>query len=186
MRALSRFLDEQRAKNSAGFQELSLSVLKLLGPGEYAVEPSTDTEPNHFSLAALDYTHSTAPNRRYADLVTQRMLKAALRRAGAPYSVEELTAAARRCALQEDQARKVERLMDKRIAAMALANNVGDVFEAAVMGVNGKGTFVRVQNPPADGRMCAGADGADVGDNIRIELMRVDVRLGHVDFCRVA
>ncbi len=187
VRALSRFLDEQQAKNPSGFQELSLSVLKLLGPGEYAVEPPTDTEPDHFSLAALDYTHSTAPNRRYADLVTQRMLKAALRRDSAPpYSEQELTAAARRCTLQEDQARKVERLMDKRIAAMALADNVGEQFEAAVTGVNDKGTFVRVLNPPADGRLFAGAEGADVGDHIRVKLMRVDVRLGHVDFARVA
>jgi VacB/RNase II family 3'-5' exoribonuclease len=183
--ALSRFLEAQRLSKPATFADLSLSVLKLMGPGEYAVEPPTDTEPDHFSLAALDYTHSTAPNRRFADVVTQRILKAALNGAPPPYSETELDAIARNCTFKEDQARKVERLMDKRIAAMALADRVGARFDAVVTGVTPKGTFVRVTDPPAEGLLREGEAGVDVGDRLAVKLLKVDVRLGFVDFGRV-
>ncbi len=183
--ALSAFLNGQRQRNPGGYGDLSLSVLKLLGPGEYAVEPPGDTEPDHFSLAALDYTHSTAPNRRFADVVTQRILKAALTGAAPPYSETELDAIARNCTLKEDQARKVERLMDKRIAALALADDIGRRFEGIVTGVTPKGTFVRVTDPPAEGRLCAGEQGVDVGDHIAVRLLKADARLGFIDFARV-
>ena len=183
--ALSGFLEAQRTSNLTGFADLSLSVLKLLGPGEYAVDPPGDTEPDHFSLAALDYTHSTAPNRRYADIVTQRILKSVLAGAPPPYTEAELGAIARNCTFKEDQARKVERLMDKRIAAMAIADRVGQRFAAVVTGVTPKGTFVRVMDPPAEGRLCEGEQGADVGDRLTVRLMRVDVRMGFIDFARV-
>ena len=182
--ALSAFLEGRRAADPAGFAELSLSVLKLLGPGEYAVEAPGDTEPDHFSLAALDYTHSTAPNRRFADMVTQRIVKAALTGASPPYAANELDAIARNCTFKEDQARKVERLMDKRIAAMALADHVGQRFDAVVTGVTPKGTFVRVANPPAEGRLMEGEHGADVGDRVAVRLLRVDARMGFIDFGR--
>ncbi len=184
--ALSGFLESMRRRNPAGYGDLSLSVLKLLGPGEYAVEPPGDTEPDHFSLAALDYTHSTAPNRRFADIVTQRIVKAAMHGAPPPYSETELDAIARNCTWKEDQARKVERLMDKRIAAIALADRVGARFEGVVTGVTPKGTFVRVMDPPAEGRLCEGEQGVDVGDRLTVRLLRVDVRMGFIDFGRVA
>lgn len=183
--ALSAFLNGQRQRNPPGYADLSLSVLKLLGPGEYAIEPPGDTEPDHFSLAALDYTHSTAPNRRFADVVTQRILKAALTGAAPPYSETELDSIARNCTLKEDQARKVERLMDKRIAAMALADDIGRRFEGIVTGVTPKGTFVRVTDPPAEGRLCQGEQGVDVGDRIAVKLLKADARLGFIDFARV-
>lgn len=183
--ALSKFLEAQRLSNPATFADLSLSVLKLMGPGEYAVDPPGDVEPDHFSLAALDYTHSTAPNRRFADIVTQRILKAVLNGAPPPYSETELDAIARNCTFKEDQARKVERLMDKRIAAMALADRVGARFDGIVTGVTPKGTFVRVANPPAEGRLCQGQEGVDVGDHLAVKLLSVDVRMGFIDFVRV-
>ena len=183
--ALSKFLEAQRLRNPSKFADLSLSVLKLMGPGEYAVDPPGDIEPDHFSLAALDYTHSTAPNRRFADIVTQRILKAVLNGAPPPYSETELNAIARNCTFKEDQARKVERLMDKRIAAMALADRVGTRFEGIVTGVTPKGTFVRVANPPAEGRLCQGQEGVDVGDHLAVKLLSVDVRMGFIDFGRI-
>lgn len=182
--ALSTFLTNRRQRNPAGYGDLSLSILKLLGPGEYAIEPPGDTEPDHFSLAALDYTHSTAPNRRFADVVTQRILKAALAGAPPPYAEAELDAIARNCTFKEDQARKVERLMDKRIAAMALAGRVGQRFDGIITGVTPKGTFVRVTDPPAEGRLCEGEQGADVGDRVTVRLLKADARLGFIDFAR--
>ncbi len=182
--ALSGFLESQRTRNPAAFADLSLSVLKLLGPGEYAVEPPGDTEPDHFSLAALDYTHSTAPNRRFADIVTQRIIKAALAGAPPPYTEAQLADIARHCTAKEDDARKVERLMDKRIAALALSDRVGASFAGIVTGVTPKGTFVRVANPPAEGRLMQGEQGVDVGDHLSVKLLRVDLRQGFIDFAR--
>lgn len=183
---LAAFLNSERRRDPAGFGDLSLSVLKLLGPGEYAMELASDTEPDHFSLAANDYTHSTAPNRRFADVVTQRILKAALTGAPAPYSDAELDAIAKNCTLKEDQARKVERLMDKRIAAMALAGRVGERFTAVATGVTPKGTFVRINEAPAEGRLCQGEAGVDVGDHLAVKLVAVDVRQGFIDFARAS
>jgi exoribonuclease-2 len=183
--ALSAFLKQQRLKAPAQFHELSLSVMKLLGPGEYALELPGDTVPDHFSLAANDYAHSTAPNRRFSDLVTQRVAKAALAGAPQPYSTDQLTAIARNCTLKEDAARKVERLMEKRIAAVAVANRVGEAFRAIVTGVKPKGVFVRVTNPPLEGRLLEGEEGCDVGDPIQVRLRGVDVPRGFIDFTRM-
>ena len=184
--ALSGFLRAQHAKAPAQFHELSLSVMKLLGPGEYALELPGDTVPDHFSLAANDYAHSTAPNRRFSDVVTQRIAKAALAGTAAPYTVEELGVIARQCTQREDAARKVERLMEKRMAAVALAGRVGEQFAACVTGVNAKGVFVRVSNPPLEGKLMEGGAGCDVGDKIQVRLRGVDVPRGHIDFVRQA
>jgi VacB/RNase II family 3'-5' exoribonuclease len=182
--ALSRFLQEQRTKAPAHFHELSLSVMKLLGPGEYALELPGDTVPDHFSLAAQHYAHSTAPNRRFADVVTQRIAKAALAGSAPPYSVEELSVIASRCSQREDAARKVERLMEKRMAAVALAGRVGEVFPAVVTGVKTKGVFVRVCDPPLEGKLVEEGPVFDVGDHIDVRLRGVDVPQGHIDFVR--
>lgn len=182
--ALSRFLHQQRTQAPAHFHELSLSVMKLLGPGEYALELPGDTVPDHFSLAAQHYAHSTAPNRRFADVVTQRIAKATLAGQAPPYSVEQLNVIARRCSEREDAARKVERLMEKRLAAVALAGRVGDVFPALVTGVNAKGVFVRVCDPPLEGKLLEVGTACDVGDHIEVRLRGVDVPRGHIDFVR--
>lgn len=184
--ALSRFLQARQHAAPAQFHELSLSVMKLLGPGEYALELPGDSVPDHFSLAANDYAHSTAPNRRFSDVVTQRIAKAALADAAPPYAVEELAEIAKQCTLKEDAARKVERLMEKRMAAVAMAGRVGEVFPAIVTGVNAKGTFVRVCDPPLEGKLMAGGAGCDVGDRIRVLLRGVDVPRGYIDFVRQA
>jgi exoribonuclease-2 len=138
----------------------------------------------HFGLAAHDYTHSTAPNRRFADLVTQRLVKAFLTKAAAPYTDDELDGIARNCTLKEDAARKVQRDMTKRIAAVALAGKVGQKFAAVVTGVTPKGVFVRVSEPPVEGRLMQGEEGVDVGDEIEVTLMRTDAERGFIDFGR--
>lgn len=178
--ALSRFLNGERKRAPEHFHELSLSVMKLLGPGEYALELPGDEVPDHFSLAAHDYTHSTAPNRRFSDIVTQRIAKAALAGGAAPYSDQQLGDIARNCTMKEDAARKVERLMEKRMAAAAMSNRINEVFNAVVTGVNPRGTFVRVSNPPLEGKLFDG--GCDVGDRIRVRLREVDVVRGFIDF----
>ena len=184
--ALSLFLQERRTQSPANFPELSLSVMKLLGPGEYALELPGDTVPDHFSLAAQNYAHSTAPNRRFADVVTQRIVKAGLAGRPSPYSVPELTLIARQCTLREDAARKVERLMEKRMAAVALAGRVGEIFRAVVTGVNDKGVFVRVCDPPLEGKLVEDGSHVDVGDTIQVRLRGVDVPRGHIDFVSLA
>lgn len=189
--ALSAFLGRQRAAHPDQYAELSLAVVKLLGPGEYAVEQPGDRTLNHFGLAAQDYTHGTAPNRRYADLVTQRLVKYMLaRRAGgspsAPYSDDALAAIARRCTERENAARKVERLTRKQAAAALLAGRAGETFRAAVTGANPEGTYVRLADPPVEGRVVRGAAGLDVGDATRVRLVAVDPARGWVDFERAA
>jgi exoribonuclease-2 len=182
--ALNGFLLRRKQADPVHFADVSLSVLKLMGPGEYvASRPGAEME-GHFGLAAHDYTHSTAPNRRFADLVTQRLLKALLAHRAAPYSDEELDATARNCTLMEDAARKVQRDMTKRIAAVALADKVGQKFAAVVTGVTPKGVFVRISEPPVEGRLMRGEQGVDVGDQIQVTLLSTDPQRGFIDFGR--
>ena len=181
-RALSAFLDQRRAADPAHFPDLSLSVVKLLGPGEYIVEPPGEEQEGHFGLATHDYTHSTAPNRRFADLVTQRLLKAMVSCNGTPYSEGELRAIAAHCTEREDAARKVERLMRKVCAASLLSGRIGEVFDGIITGASSKGTYVRLLGFPAEGAVVRGAQGLDVGDKVRVRLSLVDVNKGFIDF----
>ena len=184
-RALNVFLEKQRAKDVAHYADLSLAVIKLMGPGEYVLVSRGESGEGHFGLAVHDYTHSTAPNRRFADLVTQRVIKAMLARATAPYPDGDLAAIARNCTLKEDAARAVERAMQKRVAAVTLHDRIGNTFPAIVTGVAPKGTFVRILNPPADGMLVRGAEGVDVGDQIKVTLLNTDPKRGYIDFGRV-
>ncbi len=181
--ALNAFLLRRKQADPVHYPDLSLSVLKLMGPGEYVLLRPGDEAPGHFGLAAHDYTHSTAPNRRFADLVTQRLLKSI--GGPAPYPDPELDAIARNCTLKEDAARKVERNMMKRLAAVALANRIGETFSAVVTGVVPKGVFVRVLDPPVEGRLMRGESGLDVGDRLRVRLLSADPERGFIDFARV-
>jgi exoribonuclease-2 len=183
-RALSDFMSSRREEDPGGYAELSLSVLKLMGPGDYMVEAPGLEQAGHFGLAVHDYTHSTAPNRRYPDLVTQRCLKAAAAGAPAPYTREELEAVAERCNLMESAARKVERRMRKVAAASLLGARVGETFDAVVTGVKRGGTFARLLRPPADGRVVKGWRGLDVGDPVRVRLLSTDPERGFIDFAR--
>jgi exoribonuclease-2 len=184
-RALEQFLVSRREADPAGFADLSLSVLKLLGRGEYlAVGPGGD-EGEHFALAESNYTHSTAPNRRFPDLITQRLVKAALEKARAPYSLSELGTLAAHCTKQEDAANKVERRVRKSAAALWLSDRVGQEFDAVVTGASAKGTWVRLDRPPVEGKLERGAEGLDVGDRVRVRLVHTDAEKGFVDFARI-
>lgn len=182
--ALNAFLEQQRAADPVHYPDLSLSVVKLMGPGEYAMSKPGDDSQGHFGLAAQDYTHSTAPNRRYADLVTQRLIKAVIGHFPAPYTDDQLSAIARNCTLKEDAARKVERVMNKRVAAVALESRVGETFAGVVTGNTPKGVFVRVFHPPVEGRLVHGEQGVDVGDQIQVKLLSTDAQRGFIDFGR--
>ncbi len=183
-KALNEFLLARKAADPDHFADLSLAVIKLMGPGEYVLERPGDPEQGHFGLAVEDYTHSTAPNRRFADLVTQRLVKAALAGEAPPYPDDELSAIAASCTLKEDASRKVEREMSKRIAAVAMSGRIGDVFDAIVTGVTPRGTFVRVLKPRIEGLLARGQRGADVGDRLRVTLVSTDVQHGYIDFAR--
>ena len=183
-KALNDFLIKRRAADPDRFADLSLAVIKLMGPGEYVLERPGDPEQGHFGLAVQDYTHSTAPNRRFADLVTQRLIKAVLANQPAPYSDAELAAIALNCTLKENASRKVEREMGKRIAAISISNRIGETFDAIVTGVNPHGTFVRIMKPAVEGLLEQGQQGADVGDKMRVKLIRTDVQRGYIDFAR--
>src|SRR5215469_17000633 len=183
-KALNDFLLRRKAADPDHFADLSLAVIKLIGPGEYVLERAGEAAPGHFGLAVQDYTHSTAPNRRFADVVTQRLLKAMLAGQSNPYSVGELTAIASNCTVKEDAARKVEREMSKRLAAMAMQTRIGEVFDAIVTGVTDRGTFVRALQPRIEGLLAQGDNGLDVGDKIRAKLIRTDPRKGYIDFAR--
>ena len=159
-------------------------MVKLLGSGEYVVELPGQRADGHFGLAVKDYTHSTAPNRRYPDLVTQRLLKAAMAGRPSPYGDEELTALARHCTEQEDDAAKVERQVRKSAAAMLLASRIGERFDAIVTGASEKGTWVRIFQPAVEGKLLRGFEGLDVGDQVRVELVHTDVERGFIDFVR--
>jgi exoribonuclease-2 len=183
-KALNDFLVKRKAADPEHFADLSLSVIKLIGPGEYVLERPGDPAPGHFGLAVQDYTHSTAPNRRFADVVTQRLIKAMLAGQHNPYSDDELSAIAANCTEKEDAARKVERQMAKHLAAVAMQNRIGAIFDAVVTGATPKGTFVRVMQPHVEGLLAQGQQGADVGDKLRVKLIRVDVQRGFIDFAR--
>ncbi|MDE2180731.1 MAG: RNB domain-containing ribonuclease, partial [candidate division NC10 bacterium] len=161
--ALETFLSKRRRMDPVRFPDLSLTVVKLIGRGEYVVEDPGQTSPGHFGLAVQDYTHSTAPNRRFPDLLTQRLLKAALAEHQVPYSPEELGALAQHCTEQEDHASKVERQVRKSAAALLLESKVGQRFDAIVTGASNKGTWVRIVHPAAEGKVVQGFEGLDVG-----------------------
>jgi VacB/RNase II family 3'-5' exoribonuclease len=183
-RALADFLAARRTADPLRFPDLSLSVIKLLGAGEYVVERPHANGDGHFGLAVKDYTHSTAPNRRFPDLVTQRLLKAALAGAPVPYGVDELDRIAVHCTAMEDEAHKVERLAKKAAAALLLESHIGQLFDAIVTGASKKGTWVRVFAPPVEGKLERGFEGLDVGDRVRVRLIRTDARRGFIDFAK--
>jgi exoribonuclease-2 len=182
--ALNIFLQKRRAADSVHYADISLAVIKLMGPGEYVLSRQGDKDQGHFALAAHDYTHSTAPNRRFADLATQRIIKSVLSKQPPPYSDQQLDSIARHCNLMEDAARKVERGMYKRIAAVALKNRIGQTFAAVVTGVTPKGVFVRISDPPAEGLLARGQQGVDVGDQLQVKLLSADPQRGYLDFGR--
>ena len=184
-KALNDFLIKRKNADPDHFADLSLAVIKLIGPGEYVLERPGDPAPGHFGLAVQDYTHSTAPNRRFADVVTQRLVKAMLASQPNPYTDDELSAIAENCTAKEDAARKVEREMSKRLAAVAMQSRIGASFDAIVTGRTLKGTFVRVEQPRVEGLLAQGQQGADVGDRFRVKLIRVDVQRGFIDFARI-
>ena len=181
-KALNDFLLAQKQKDPDHFPDLSLTVIKLMGPGEYVLVKPNEPSPGHFGLAVQDYTHSTAPNRRFPDMVAERLLKAWLAKAPQPYSEGDLNAIAVRCTLMEDAARKVEREMQKRIAAVVLHPRIGQSFPAIVTGVNNYGTFVRTLDPHVDGMLVQGGKGLDVGDKVTVKLISTDPQRGFIDF----
>jgi VacB/RNase II family 3'-5' exoribonuclease len=180
--ALQEFLLHRREADAARFPDLSLSVIKLLGSGEYVLDWPGQPVAGHFGLALKDYTHSTAPNRRFPDLVSQRLVKAALAERPMPYGRDELETLARHCTEQEDDAAKVERRVRKSVAAALLRSRVGDRFDSIVTGASSKGTWVRIQHPSAEGKLVRGFEGLDVGDEVRVRLVRADVENGFIDF----
>jgi exoribonuclease-2 len=182
--ALNAFLEKRKQTDAVHYQDISLAVIKLMGPGEYVLSRPGDKDQGHFALAAHDYTHSTAPNRRFADTVTQRLIKAVLAKQPAPYLDQQLDSIAQNCTLKEDAARKVERVMSKRIAAVALQGRIGETFAAVVTGVTPKGTFVRISAPPAEGILMRGQQGVDVGDQLQVKLVNTDPQRGYLDFAR--
>ncbi len=184
-KALEQFLSAARASDPLRFPDLSLSVIKLLGAGEYVVELPGEDVTGHFGLAVRDYTHSTAPNRRYPDVITQRLLKAALAGQPCPYSNDELDLLAKHCTEAEDAAKKVERQVEKSAAAMLLETRIGDRFDAIVTGASEKGTWVRLFHPPIEGRLEVGFEGVEVGNRLRVQLLSTDVERGYIDFKRV-
>jgi exoribonuclease-2 len=189
--ALNEFLNQQKAVDPLRFPDLSLSVIKLMGPGEYVAEVAGDPQAGtpaplgHFALAVEHYSHSTAPNRRYPDIITQRLLKAAMAVRPAPYGQKDLEALALHCTQQEDAAKKVERQVAKSAAAMLLQSKIGQRFEAIVTGAAEKGTWVRVFSPPVEGKLVQGTQGVDVGHKIQVELVHTDVERGFIDFKKV-
>jgi exoribonuclease-2 len=182
--ALAAFLDRQRARDPLRYPDLSLSVVKLLGSGEYVLDKAGEPGLGHFGLAVDDYTHSTAPNRRYADLVTQRLLKAVLAGQRPAYDEPTLGAIASRCTEREDEASKVERQVRKQAAALLLSRRIGARFDAIVTGASAKGTWVRLLRPPVEGRVVRGEEGLDVGDRVRVKLLSTDPVRGFIDFAR--
>ena len=184
-KALEEFLVTQKGADPIRFPDLSLTVIKLLGAGEYVAEPPDGNIPGHFGLAVKDYAHSTAPNRRYPDLLTQRLLKAALEGKPVPYSKDELDALATHCTQAEDAAKKVERRVEKSAAALLLESRIGEEFDSIVTGASEKGTWVRLLNIPVEGKLISGFEGADVGERIQVKLTSVDVQQGFIDFKKV-
>ena len=184
-RALEAFLTKRQKADPLRFPDLSLVIVKLMGAGEYVVERPGEASAGHFGLAVRDYTHSTAPNRRFPDLITQRLLKAALAGDATPYSAAELESLAAHCTVQEDDADKVERQVRKSAAALLLEQRIGQAFDAVVTGASEKGTWARTFDPPAEGKIVHGFDGLQVGDRLRVKLISTDVERGFIDFVRV-
>ncbi len=183
--ALNLFLQAQMKKDPVHYPDLSLAVIKLMGPGEYVVIEGDSTDPSgHFGLAARDYAHSTAPNRRFADLVTQRLIEAMIDELPAPYTDDELRSIAVQCNVREKAGRKVERTMRKRVAAVALADDIGQKFRGVVTGASEKGTYVRVFDPPVEGRVIKGEEGLDVGDTVDVKLLHTNPQMAFIDFER--
>jgi exoribonuclease-2 len=183
-KALEEFLTKAKAADPDRFPDLSLSVIKLLGPGEYVVELPGSAVSGHFGLAVRDYTHSTAPNRRFPDIITQRLLKAAIAGKSSLYSTDELEALAKHCTEMEDKVKKVERQVEKSAAAMLLEPRIGEQFDAFVTGASEKGTWVRITNPPVEGKLMNGAKGLDVGVRLRVQLVSTNVEQGFIDFAK--
>jgi VacB/RNase II family 3'-5' exoribonuclease len=183
--ALETFLIKRRKADPIRFPDLSLAIVKLIGRGEYVLDQSKDGAPEHFGLAVKGYTHSTAPNRRFPDLITQRLIKAALAGAPTPYKPEELKYLADHCTEKEDDAEKVERQLRKSASALLLESRIGQRFDAIVTGASDAGTWVRLLAPPVEGKLIAGVSGLDVGDSVRVELVSTDVERGYIDFVRV-
>lgn len=183
-RALEEFLRRRRKADPMRFPDLSLSIVKAMGAGEYVLEKAGEDTGGHFGLAVQDYAHSTAPNRRYPDLITHRIVKAALAGKPMPYTDAELSQLADHCTNQEDAANKVERQVRKSAAAMLLESRVGDRFDGVVTGASSKGTWARVFNPPVEGKIVHGEEGLDIGDRVRVKLIKVDPDRGHIDFVR--
>ena len=184
-RALEEFLIKEQAADPLRFPDLSLSIIKLMGPGEYVAEIPGDTAQGHFGLAVRDYAHSTAPNRRYPDLITQRMLKAALAERPTPYDKDNLEVLGKHCTEEEDAAKKVERQVAKSAAALLLESRIGERFDAIVTGAAAKGTWVRLLHPPIEGKLVHGFEGMDVGHRMRVQLIHTDAEQGFIDFKRV-
>jgi VacB/RNase II family 3'-5' exoribonuclease len=183
--ALNAFLQSQRAIDAVHYPDLSLSIIKLMGPGEYVLAKGDDeAQQGHFGLAAQDYTHSTAPNRRFTDLVTQRVVKAMLANEPPPYSDDELAAIATHCNERESSARKVERAMVKRVAAVALSGSIGKTFHGVITGASDKGVYVRIFDPPVEGKVVRGEQGLDVGDVADVTLLHTDPQHAFIDFGR--
>jgi len=180
--ALAEFLARRKAVDAAHYPDLSLSIIKLLGASEYVVQAAGEQADGHFGLAVSDYTHSTAPNRRYADLIVQRLVKATLAGEPSPYDFEELSRIAEHCNERESAARKVERQIRKTIAASVMATRTGETFEAIVTGATPKGTFARILNPPVDGRIVKGETGLQVGEKVRVRLLKTEPERGFIDF----
>jgi len=183
---LSKFLERRRKADPDHFPDLSLAVVKLLGPGDYVVQVPGQESPGHFGLAVHRYTHSTAPNRRYPDLIIQRLLKSSTADGGATYSPEELQRIAEHCNERESAARKVERKMRKVAAALLMRKHLGEDFDAIVTGVSEKGTFARIVRPPVDGMIVKREHGLKVGQHARVKLLSVDPERGFIDFAALA
>ncbi|MEI6103403.1 MAG: RNB domain-containing ribonuclease [Methanothrix sp.] len=184
-RKLETFLTMMKEADPLRFPDLSLAVIKLLGNGEYVAELPGEEATGHFGLAVKDYTHSTAPNRRYTDLITQRLLKAAIEKRPVPYSLDELDSLAENCTKKEDEANKVERQVGKSAAALLLQSRIGERFDAMVTGASEKGTWARLLDIPVEGMIKSGSKGLDVGDQIIVELVSVDVEQGFIDFMKM-
>ena len=183
-RALEAFLLRRKKIDPERFPDLSLTIVKAMGAGEYVLEHPGEKPIGHFGLAVIDYTHSTAPNRRFPDLITHRLLKAVLRGAKQPYTEDELASLAQHCTQAEDAANKVERQVRKSAGALLLSDRIGDRFEAIVTGASEKGTWVRISHPAVEGKVVNGAQGLDIGDHTRVKLIGVNVEAGYIDFAR--
>jgi VacB/RNase II family 3'-5' exoribonuclease len=184
-KALDEFLLSAKSADPLRFPDLSLSVIKLLGAGEYVVELPGENSAGHFGLAVKDYSHSTAPNRRYPDLITQRLVKAAMAEGSMPYTIDELETLAKHCTENENAAKKVERQVGKSAAAMVLESKINQQFDAIVTGASSKGTWVRLLHPPIEGRLVSGFEGLDVGHRCRVQLLHTDVERGFIDFKKI-